>query len=318
MKRNFPGFYPLEEARLEELLDRATIVLDVDVLLDLFRLYPEDTRCFLSLLSDERIKQKLWMPYDVAWLYHKRVNEEIQKQIDNVNTVLLHLSLCGNAIRESKRFPYLENKLICALQSVTQRVEEACKATSDSLSESLKHSEIKDSLQSLFDGKIGEEYEPGELEKVYDSGLIRYRNNEPPGYESEATQENRIRYHDLIIWKQILAYARNIGNRCRGILFVTGKVRTDWYYVVNEKVVSTRHELINEFLREMNVSGNDTDKFFYCISSKQFVDMISSRYRMVHCQLVHLKEALQEEIVYSSLNADGMLNNQTGIQSGHE
>lgn len=50
MQKYFPGFYPLEDIT-KEMMDKATIVLDTDVLLDLFRLYPEDAECFVRLLN---------------------------------------------------------------------------------------------------------------------------------------------------------------------------------------------------------------------------------------------------------------------------
>lgn len=318
MQKHFPGFYPLEEVRIKDLTKEATIVLNSDVLLDLFRLRPEDAACFVSLLKSEAIRDKLWMPYDIAWLYHKKVDEEIQRQIDHINSVLSHLSACGEAVKACKSFPYLKEKLIDDLQFVTRRVTETCQEETDSLSENLKSSEIKNSLRELFEGKIGETYSEGELENIYQEGEERYKNAEPPGYESEDTPEKRIRYHDIIIWEQMLAYAQNEENKCKGILFVTGQARSDWYYVVNGKVISTRHELINEFMQKVNETRSNADKFFYCMSSKRLVEIIGSEYRVVHPGLVHLKEILQEEIVYASLNADGMQNNQTVIPVRNE
>ena len=314
MQKYFPGFYPLEDIT-KEMMDKATIVLDTDVLLDLFRLHPEDAECFVRLLNS--VKDKLWMPYDIAWLYHKKVDEEIQRQIDHINSVLSHLSSCEEVVKAYKSYPYLEKKLISELQSVTKRVTETCEKESDSLSKSLKSSGIKNSLRELFDGKIGESYSKAELENIYQTGEERYKNSEPPGYESENTAEKRVRYHDLIIWEQMLAYAQSRENKCKGILFVTGKVRQDWYYVVNGKVISTRHELINEFMQKVNeVRG--ISNFFYCMSSKQLVEIIGSECQVVHPRLVHLKEILQEEILYASLNADRMLNNQTVIPVRNE
>ena len=52
-------------------------------------------------------------------------------------------------------------------------------------------------------------------------------------------------------------------------------------------------------------------------ASKQFVELLALK-GIVHIRMPHLKDALQEEIVYASLNADGMLNNQTENQSSHE
>ena len=317
MQKHFPGFYPLEEVRIKDLTKKATIVLNSDVLLDLFRLRPEDAACFVSLLKSEAIRDKLWMPYDIAWLYHKKVDEEIQRQIDHTNSILSHLSSCGEAVKACKKYPYLDEGLISELQFVTNRVTETCQKEMDTLSKSLKNSEIKNSLRELFDGKIGESYSEGELDNIYQTGEERYKNLEPPGYESEYSVEKRVHYHDLIIWEQMLAYAQNGENKCKGILFVTGRARPDWYYVVNGETISTRHELINEFLKELNAKEDDPDAFFYCISSKQFVELLALK-GIVHIRMPHLKDALQEEIVYASLNADGMLNNQTENQSSHE
>lgn len=318
MQKHFPGFYPLEEVRIKDLTKEATIVLNSDVLLDLFRLRPEDAACFVSLLKSEAIRDKLWMPYDIAWLYHKKVDEEIQRQIDHTNSVLSHLSSCGEAVKACKKYPYLDEGLISELQFVTNRVTETCQKEMDTLSKSLKNSEIKNSLRELFDGKIGESYSEGELDNIYQTGEERYKNLEPPGYESEYSVEKRVHYHDLIIWEQMLAYAQNGENKCKGILFVTGRARPDWYYVVNGKVISTRHELINEFMQKVNGTRSNADKFFYCMSSKRLVEIIGSEYHVVHPGLVHLKEILQEEIVYASLNADGMQNNQTVIPVRNE
>lgn len=315
MQKHFPGFYPLKDIT-KELMDKAIIVLDTDVLLDLFRLHPKDAICFVRLLK--KIKDKLWMPYDIAWLYHKKVDEEIQRQIDHINSVLSHLSLCIEAVKAYKMYPYLNRDLIDFLQFVINRVTEACQKETYSLSKRLKDCRIKKSLRELFEGKIGESYSEGELENIYQKGEERYKNAEPPGYESEDTPEKRIRYHDLIIWEQMLAYAQNGKNKCKGILFVTGKVRPDWYYVVNGKVISTRHELINEFMQKVNGTRCNADKFFYCMSSKRLVEIIGSEYHVVHPGLVHLKKILQEEIVYASLNADGMQNNQTVIPVRNE
>lgn len=320
MRKHFPGFYPHRNSSMGELIDKATIVLDVDALLDLFKLHPDDANCFISLLKENPIEGKVWMPYDVAWLYHKRMNEEIQNQIDNVNSVLSHLSACREAIEDSKKFPYLSRDLIAQLKDVINSITEACQKDSEYLLESLMDdAELKESIQSLFEGKIGEEYNDGCLKNIYDEGSERYQRCEPPGYESEEVKENRIRYHDLIVWKQILAYAWNKENRCRGIIYVTGKVRPDWYYIVNGKIISTRHELINEFLK--GIAGDNDDNFFYCFSSKQFADIITSGKQLSSeqpDQYDHLKKALGEEIVYASVNANGIANNQTKIPANNE
>lgn len=314
MQKRFPGFYPLEDDRTEELISKATIVIDTEVLLDLFRLDKEDAKCYLSIL--EGVKDKLWIPYDVAWLYHKKLNEEILSQIENVNSVLSHLTQCKESILAAKKYPYIDPDLIKGLQSAANRIVVACSQERDYLTQNLKYGEIKDRIRLLFQAtgekdRIGKEYDKEQLASIYLSGEERYNNVVPPGYDSEKGAENRIYYHDLIIWKQILSYAKDECHRCQGIILVTGKIKRDWYYIVGDKIISTRHELVNEFMKEMNEKENDSKKFFYCLSSKQFIDMVSSKSRIVHPRLPHLKQQLREKIENASLNANCVLNNHT-------
>lgn len=307
MQKEFPGFYPLKEDKMN-LLDNATIVLDTDALLDLFRLSSDEAMCFLELV--EKVKDKLWLPYDVAWLYHKRMNEEIQTQIDNVNSVLSYLANCKKDVAAVKRYPYLKKDLEENLQEVINKISSVCGNELDYLSKSLKSSDVKEKVKNLFDGKIGVKYENGELESIYKIAEERYKNSVPPGYESEKNVDERIYYHDLIVWDQILKYAKEGISEGSGIILVTGKIKRGWYYVIGDKIISTRSELINEFMEKMRGEGKESNKYFFCLPSCQFVEKISPEYRIALCVLDGLKKHLKEEVTYSSLNAQGLLNNQ--------
>lgn len=310
MQEYFPGFYSLACGNFGDLLDKATIVLDADVLLDLFRLRKEDAKCFLAYLEVEPIKNKLWIPYDVAWLYHKRMNEEILKQIDNINSVLSHLTQCKTSIHTARNFPYLEGDLSEKLQDIIDKVAENCQIECKSLLDNLKSGEIKDKINMLFQGKIGEAYSEEQLATIYESGKERYRNLEPPGCDTEKCADERIYYHDLIIWKQILNYSKTSICKGHGILLVTGKIKRGWYYLVNNEIISTRHELINEFMKEVQ-EGRESDIFFQCLSSSQFVKDVYSKYQIIHPRYANLKKQLQEKVEYASLNSNGIINNQT-------
>ena len=307
MQKEFPGFYPLKEGKMN-LLDNATIVLDTDALLDLFRLSSDEAMCFLELV--EKVKSKLWIPYDVAWLYHEKMNEEIQAQIDNVNSVLSYLTNCRKDVASEKRYPYLEKNLEKSLCEIIGKISSVCGNELDYLSKSLKSSDIKEKVKNLFDGRVGEKYENGDLENIYKIAEERYKNSVPPGYESEKNIDKRIYYHDLIIWKQILKYAKESIAEGSGVVLVTGKIKRGWYYVIGDKIISTRSELINEFMKEMGEEGKESNKYFCCLTSYQFVEKISPEYGIGLCVLEGLKQHLKEEVTYSSLNAQGVLNNQ--------
>ena len=83
MKDSFPGYYPLSNDQMKAFLSDAIIVFDVNALLDLFRIEENQAKTVLKVLKDDKISKRLWIPYDVAWLYHKQMNTEIMNQINN-------------------------------------------------------------------------------------------------------------------------------------------------------------------------------------------------------------------------------------------
>lgn len=66
----------------------------------------------------------------------------------------------------------------------------------------------------------------------------------------------------MIIWEQIKEHAKE---KNKDIILVTGKIQDDWFYIVNDKVISPRQELINEFTQKTS------EKKFYCLSSDEFI-----------------------------------------------
>ena len=84
MKTFFPGYYPLEGQESNELWNDGFIVLDSSFLLGLFSLKTEDRNSIMNILEKESIKKKLWIPYDVAWAYHKFQNNVILGQIGSI------------------------------------------------------------------------------------------------------------------------------------------------------------------------------------------------------------------------------------------
>lgn len=292
MKIHFPGYYPLANGDIDNLLINATIVFDADSLLDLFRMKKEYVESILNVMGNARIKDKLWLPYDVAWLYHRCMNDEILKQIENVNSILSHLTQCKDAVLAPKRFPYFEQYLTNMMQRGIGGIEEACIRQQSELMETLKESEIKDRVDALFRGKIGTAYEDGDLNNIYADGDERYSHSIPPGYMTERNVDNRVLFHDLIVWKQLQKYSKD---QAKDVLLITGNVRKDWYYIVKNRIVSPRNELINEFQKE-------TTHHFYCVSMRQFIEKSCDKFGVILNNYQNLLSQLVENIEYASVD----------------
>jgi len=92
------------------------------------------------------------------------------------------------------------------------------------------------------------------------------------------------KYGDLIIWKEILAIAKE---KNKSVIFITNDVKEDWYesHDKNENPKCPRHELIKEFQETV---GHDV----WLYTLKQFIEQLECRFKDD-----------QENVFYSGLDA---------------
>ena len=286
MKSHFPGFYPLQSADLNEMIEEAAIVLDADVLFTLFALSESNLEHFFSFIEDSKVKGNLWMPYEIAWYYHQFMNDIILQQREYINSVLANLKRCKDSIESTKHYPYVSATLFQRLKDVSIDIEVQCDVQRKRLSERLIHCSIKDRIDTLFAKKIGRFYQDAELNTIYLDGNNRASSNKPPYCNERETQNLRLKFHDLIVWKQMQGYAKK---KKTNILFVTGRVKQGWYTIVEQKPVSPRQELVNEFYVK-------TKQRFYCMSLSHFVETSCNAFNIVIPDLSSLLSQLTAEI----------------------
>lgn len=71
MRQIFPEWYAPSEVELGSLLETATIALDANVLLDLYRVSTSQRDQILDLLNQENVQPRVWMPYQAALEYQR-------------------------------------------------------------------------------------------------------------------------------------------------------------------------------------------------------------------------------------------------------
>lgn len=292
MKKHFPGYYPMTKKEIDEHWNKASFIIDSVFLLDIFRLNNEDAQTLLTILNETPIKEKLWIPYDVAWIYHHSLNGEVLQQITNIQNTLCQLTNCKENIIGKKRYPYLEINITEKLQELIETITQKLNSQINSLSQVLKNDIRKLQINDLFTGHIGEPYQDAELEEIYTQAQNRYSTSTPPGFCTGTHPNKRIMYHDMVIWNQIQKYATD---NEKDIIFANGKTREDWFYKVNDKVISPRQELIDEFF-------NKTKQRFYCLSSSDFIKQCCEKFKIVHPGLSNLLDQLSEDIGYTTSN----------------
>lgn len=262
MRNKIKEFIEPTGSEKQKLWESAVFVFDTNVLLNLYR-YSAKTR--KSLLSAfESLKDRVWLPYQVAYEYMRKrcevIYETVQryeqfaKEIDSfTNRTVETLRLTSNdeEVSEFKRY------LFKWLDSNKDR---------NLLVLNMEEDEILDKILTIFDGKVGDNIDDQELLLIRKEGEDRYKKLIPPGYMDRKKQKDKEddnnAYGDLIIWKQIIKYAKE--NK-QGIVYVTHDQKEDWWNIVKGKTIGPRPELRKEFMDE-------TKQEFHMYSMNSFIN----------------------------------------------
>ncbi|MBP0029401.1 MAG: hypothetical protein J7529_13535 [Roseofilum sp. Guam] len=141
-----------------------------------------------------------------------------------------------------------------------QNVEESELAIINKITKSTDNDPIRDKIDTLFEGKVGNPFTKEQLEEVYKNGEQRYADKIPPGYKDkdkgDKLRHNGLVYQekfgDLVIWQQILEKAKQMseGSEELSIIFITNDNKEDWWLIDHGKTIGPRRELIQEINRE--------------------------------------------------------------------
>jgi hypothetical protein len=120
-------------------------------------------------------------------------------------------------------------------KEISSREEERKKIISE------KHLDTVLKIFSYF--QLGEEYSFDKLIEIAKEGDERYSLEIPPGYKDKTEKAGIRKYGDLIIWKQIIDYAKQ--NK-KNIILINNDNKDDWWDKTPKKP-KPREELIKEF-----------------------------------------------------------------------
>ena len=254
MDRHYPEFKIYTPDEINGVWEHGVIVLDTNILLNLYR-YSEATRDeILSVM--EKLKDRLWMPYQVGLEYfNNRVNtfssiadmhKDFKKKLSDGRTNLLNVFNKP----ETSRHPHINREDLGkvydeAIKLVTDYIDKQ----TEKLHNYAKEDIVLNKLLTIYDGKVGEDFSTEDLFDIYEEGEIRYAGLLPPGFMDEKEKRGQGLRHlfgDLIVWKEILNYSKGNGV---DVIFVTEDTKDDWWHKKDGKLTPHR-ELIREFRKE--------------------------------------------------------------------
>lgn len=286
MKNIFQGFYQPTQPEFKELWEKATFVLDTNVILNLYR-YPAEAREELIKVMDS-LKDRLWIPYYVALEYQKNRLQTISDQKKTITEVISCLKSNHKDIKTKfdnfqlkKRHSSINPEDI--LESLDKVFNEQIKKIQELDENQLgptDEDKVRLRIDEILKDNIGKSPEDQKkLDDIYIKAEKRFNSKIPPGYKdrkkgSEKDPEcflyndliyNR-KYGDYLVWVELLEHAKN--NSLEYIIFITDDEKEDWWLYINsfgEKKIGPRPELVKEIVSFSKV------KSFYMYNSEQFL-----------------------------------------------
>ncbi|MEK5366790.1 PIN-like domain-containing protein [Bacillus sp. FSL R5-0654] len=276
MREQFREFYFDKDDK--DIWKNSIIVLDTNVLLNLYRYTQETSEQILNLL--QKYKKNLWMPHQVALEYHYNRKSVIVEQSGSYEKVCDAFGDVPNKIRNmlnqdlsnfKKRHKEDVESFFEIIKNVTDEQIKQLRNKNEIELDLTKEDTIKSKITELYENKVGKPYDYSKMKELEKEAEERFKKDIPPGYKDLNKKTGtkfyngvviQNRYGDLILWKQILNFALE---REVNIIFLTDEQKEDWWYDINNKIIGPRVELLNEFTYV-------TNKEFHMFSSIGFVE----------------------------------------------
>lgn len=251
MRKLFPEYYRPTEEEFKELWETATFVFDANVLLNLYLLTEEHSEEFLDILR--KVPDRIWMPHQVSFEFARNRQKTLQESIQKYDMFLgavTHFEkslteLVGKVKQRERKEDIM--RIVGRLQNYCTRIENELRDARNATLGNRTQDQYLDSIESLFDGRIGVGFLEPDLKTIYSHGKDRYKNKIPPGYCDLEEKPEPDCYGDLIIWKEIIKFSQDTEVP---IIFVTDDGKEDWWQIIDKNKLGPRPELRKEFIHE--------------------------------------------------------------------
>ena len=267
MKSSFAGYYRPTDKEFDELWKNCIFIFDTSVLLDLYRSTAKTRDVLLSIL--EKIKDRIWLPYQAGWEYQEDRLDVIAKERGLYSELRETLSGLVKSVQQKMHNHAVESaeKIKEELEASIKRIIEIIDQGANEHPDLIAKDHIREKITELFDGKVGKKLDEKRLGSIYQEGPKRYEQKIPPGYK-DAEKGGTRQFGDLVIWNEILEQAR-AGKR--PLIFVTSDTKEDWWWKQGQYTVGPRPELVQEVSSFANVR-------FYMYNVERFVNEAQKRF----------------------------------------
>lgn len=267
MRDAFSEWYWVDDNEIADFVVRGRIVLDANVLLDLYRYSEARRTALMNALEQEEVRSRLFLPYQAALEYHQNRmkvaydhdNEyaKVAKLLDAMEVVVpLDATLDAvSKIRDPGVSSHLdtaiqeafENALSEARRRATQHIQEERGKNVLPPGDLRLTDPIRDRIERLFrdDGQLGSKPTPEREQALQESWKARKDAKPPRPPGTKDTGKTNGGRGDFHIWEEMKQLATDSS---LPVLFVSADDKEDWSYKPNGHTVGPLPELRAEFL----------------------------------------------------------------------
>lgn len=231
----FEAYRTVTDDEYRSLFASGLIVLDANVLLDLYRYHPETRQELLNVL--DQLSERLWIPNQAMaefWAGREAVLEDASDIMGTVSALDKFGNQYMSRVREWANRAGLRDRAADSLVEISKSAFDATIVKIRSLAGDKALKIAKDTandhvvirLDSILQGRVGNPLS-GERKRaaINQEAPQRFADKQPPGYK-DANKTNGNPVGDYLIWIETLEEAARLKV---DVLFVTGDTKEDWW-----------------------------------------------------------------------------------------
>ena len=167
MKDKFLGYYWSDEDYENEVWENGTLVVDTNVLLDIYRVSPETSEDLVKVLNTYAEKDRLWIPFQIAQEYHEELYHVVYSQMKNFDTAYSCLKEFKTKINEKRNHPFLNEEQCQDIEKMLNNIKRIFDEQKEKLKQSIKSESLKTKIADIFIGRVGEGFAENDLEIIF-------------------------------------------------------------------------------------------------------------------------------------------------------